>query len=265
LSVLNSDDEQTKVQARNSFDLHMSKRKIKVAPPNSSNSFGGYETTDTGLLKRGTKVNWPRSVWVELNELCVREDIQLCKDTNNDFVIKCKAEEDVLFLFRQGKPAYQFIVNKHKWSRKNRFNSLKSQGRVLNSQEIDHQVSHAFMRNFNISDKISQFVVKGRLQLLECNSLLHKYYPNTYAKKCKLCHNPFDTVSHILNGCMEFRNNYTARHNRVVAHIESEFVKNHPHFQVFREKIPTQMLGIDAEQFQELTHTKPDLFLVNQE
>ena len=30
------------------------------------------------------------------------------------------------------------------------------------------------------------------------------------------CNNQSETVSHVLNGCMEFKNLYVARHNRIV-------------------------------------------------
>ena len=54
------------------------------------------------------------------------------------------------------------------------------------------------------------------LQLLECNSLLHRYYPCVYPKSCLLCNNPFDTASHVLNGCMIFNDMYIKRHDRIV-------------------------------------------------
>ncbi len=56
---------------------------------------------------------------------------------------------------------------------------------------------------------------------MECNSLLHHYYPQVYAKTCLLCHNPSDTVSHVLNGCMNFCNMYSS-HNRMVNHIHQQ-------------------------------------------
>ena len=40
--------------------------------------------------------------------------------------------------------------------------------------------------------------------------------------------NPSDTVSHIMNGCMEFQDIYVARHDRIVNHIRIEVMKLHP-------------------------------------
>ena len=79
--------------------------------------------------------------------------------------------------------------------------SLTSQGRLCREVNIDNSVSHSFLRNFKLTDSVSQFVYKGRLQLLECNSLLTVYYPDSVSKNCKNCNHPTETASHVLNGC----------------------------------------------------------------
>ena len=41
------------------------------------------------------------------------------------------------------------------------------------------------------------------------------YYPDSVSKNCKNCNHPTETASHVLNGCGEFQENYTSRHNRI--------------------------------------------------
>ena len=70
--------------------------------------------------------------------------------------------------------------------------------------------------NHNVEDKIRNFVTKCRLQLLPCQSLLSLYYPNVHTKNCENCNFYSETVSHVLNGCIKFKDIYQKRHNRIV-------------------------------------------------
>ena len=82
----------------------------------------------------------------------------------------------------------------------NELASLKSQGRIIReATSVDHKLSIAFINNNKLKDKIKHFEIKARLQLLECNTLLHTYHPTLYTKRCSLCNHPNDTSSHILN------------------------------------------------------------------
>ena len=90
---------------------------------------------------------------------------------------------------------------------------------MLNTLCIDYQMSNCYLSNPAITDNLVKFIYKCRMQLLGCNSLLHRYYPRVYPKSCPLCRNPYDTVSHVLNGCMNFQDMYSTRHDRIVSHI----------------------------------------------
>ena len=69
-----------------------------------------------------------------------------------------------------------------------------SQGRVLSTPCIDYQMSNCYLTNSAITGNLVKLIYKCRMQLLACNSLLHRYYPSVYPKSCPLCHNPYDTV-----------------------------------------------------------------------
>ena len=70
-----------------------------------------------------------------------------------------------------------------------------SQGRLARADNIDSSLSSSHLVNFHLSDSLVKFVLKARLQLLECNSLLHTYYPETYAKSCWRCGFYVDPIS----------------------------------------------------------------------
>ncbi len=68
---------------------------------------------------------------------------------------------------------------------------------------------------------------------------------------------------------MSFKDNYTARHNRVMDHIEDQLNAHLPESFVYKERIVTpNLITMDDEVtfpnlFQDLPHRKPDLVLVN--
>ena len=52
-----------------------------------------------------------------------------------------------------------------------------SQGRIARANYIDSSLSSSRMVSFRLSGSLIKFVLKARLQLLECNRFLHTYYP----------------------------------------------------------------------------------------
>ena len=215
LSVLNSNDTLVKMAASDSLRLHMTKRKVEFNPLNDQN-FCGYSTDNKGNFCKNSKVNWPKSQWQLLSYLCSRCNINLYL-SNNEFVFIHNVDDEVSFRFNCHYKFYnhfkKFQLNEVAAS----FKILSSQGRIVRENEsINYKLSFAFLDNLNLKDDIKTFAIKGRLQLLECDSILHTWYPLSYQKHCKLCANPSDTVSHILNGCMPLKSYYIERHNRIV-------------------------------------------------
>ena len=68
-----------------------------------------------------------------------------------------------------------------------------------------------------------------------------------------------------MNGCMEFRNIYVARHDRIVAHIRDEVIKIHPHVDVFSDQPITGDLLDSQTDFQFIHHRKPDLLICDRQ
>ena len=78
----------------------------------------------------------------------------------------------------------------------------------------------------NLSDNITRFAAKGRIQLLETNAVNNTYFPETYPRHCMLCGFHSDTNSHALNGCAGLRGLYTERHNRCVQLVRAQLEKD---------------------------------------
>ena len=259
--MLNSKDDVVQKAARRSFDLHMSKRKVQMS--NGENeSFGRYEVNESGLVVKHTKQCLSKSSWIELNEICAKLGVQLVQIGDN---YGLKIGNETIYAFQQ---VYQRIVKSLTEKELEQWKEMESQGRLADLQHANYKCSMEHLKNGKLSDKLVQFVIKGRLQITETNVLLAKMYPDSYGKRCKICKNPHDTISHVLNGCMEFRANYSKRHNRVVDLVCETIEKYNPTLNMYRERIVTANLvkGDDDEiqlidYFQQVQARKPDMLL----
>ena len=86
--------------------------------------------------------------------------------------------------------------------------------------------SNGHLTNSALTDHLTRFVVKGRLQLLETNAVNNTYYPEHYQRRCTLCSFHTDTNSHALNGCRKLRGLYIERHDRCVELVLRELHKS---------------------------------------
>ena len=86
LSVLNNDDAQVRETARCSLSLHMQKRRATCSTPSDPCSFAGYKTTPEGRVIKNSKVDWSRSDWLRLCEMCAREGIEVKQQCDGSYV-----------------------------------------------------------------------------------------------------------------------------------------------------------------------------------
>ena len=178
LSALNSDDTAVQTAARASPTLHMTKR--KGTPDNGENNFAGYKVVDNKIAK-GTKVNWPKSNWIHVFEMCNRENIKLQKtaDGNYKYIYETEIDGTTTPVHCEHPKAFYFAFKENKLKQKeDDFKSLSSQGRVCReaAPDADMCLSSNYLCNHKISDEIKSFVVRACLQILPCNSLLNTYY-----------------------------------------------------------------------------------------
>ena len=265
LSVLNSDDVCVKNTARASLTLHMTRRKVRPAQP-GGDQFGGYAVLNNSLVKE-SKVTWPASQWVNLFEMLHREGIVL-KERDDSYVY----EFDVSGAQCVAESAKGFSMtykNKLCLAFQEDWQKLKSQGRVARETKdcVDGRGSGNFLQNPKLHDKLVSFVIKGRLQLLNCQSLLSIYYPHIHTKRCKLCPHPTENVSHVLNGCPRFRNAYQSRHNRIVD-ILSDKVRHFNADADILKDVPLKPShfcdGVEGHTFLTM-HYRPDITVINRE
>ena len=114
---------------------------------------------------------------------------------------------------------------------------LESQGAIIRQEAFDIQYSQEIYKNNSLADKLVKFVTKARLQIAETNTFLHLCYPNYYQKRCPRCNNPSEIISHVLNGCIEFKNLYVARHNKIVKLIGEQIVADKVDFKIHCDKV----------------------------
>ena len=267
ISVLNNDDTQVRATARSSLELHMSKRKVLMTDDHERPNFAGYMLGGPGKLAKGSKVNWSKSDWVDLCELCHRIGIKMLK-VEDTYKAAIPQDDDIEFLSDNHKLVYANLkhvaIEKEVCLWKEKVN----QGRLAREciDFADMSLSCQHLRLLGLSDRLIQFVVKGRLQLLETQSMLYIYYPNLHTKRCPSCNHPTDTTSHVLNGCMTHRQCYIQRHDRSVDHIHNELLKmsQFKDCRLLKNKVINNNVFPNA-MFDEVQHTKPDIIVIDDE
>ena len=143
------------------------------------------------------------------------------------------------------------------------------QGRIARTEDIDHSLSNSHLSNLKLSDSLVRFVVKARLQLTECNSLLHIYYPADYPRSCPRCGFSSDTISHILNNCRYSKGAIQARHNRlakIVTRAVSGLHSNDPAVTVLEDKLvkPAHFTQApDTSAFDGVRSNRPDICVID--
>ena len=175
----------------------------------------------------GSKVNWPRSNFTELHELCGRLNIRLDFDPDrNLYAIVAPASDDDEIFIRLTCPKALYSMLKQRDINRSleRWQQLLQQGKLQRDtlEHADMTSSIGHLTNPNVSDHITRFITKGRLQLLETSAVNNVYYPQTYERGCRLCRFRTDTNSHALNGCRRLKGLYSERHNRCVELVGRE-------------------------------------------
>ena len=141
----------------------------------------------------------------------------------------------------------------------------QSQGRIARANNINHRLSNQHLVNLRISDNLVKFVVKARLQLLECNTILHLYDPATWQKQCSRCGFRSETVSHIINGCSYNKSAIQKRHNRIAEIITRNVAEVNLGATVLHDQhvTPSHFVEGRDEAFVDVRHTRPDACFIN--
>ena len=265
LSVLNNDDPNVRQAARYSLKLHMEKRKAIPVHDDDCPNFAGYVINNTGNIAKQSKVNWPKSIWVNLHEMCKRQHISLIKG-DDKYLYEMAVDEEVSITFDSPDKFYTTFKQQLLQQYQSEFKAKSSQGRVTREAgKVNHGVSSTYLNNHKIDDNLRSFVARGRLQLLQCESLMTLYYPESYTKSCKICNHPTETVSHILNGCTKFQKLYQQRHNRIVDLIFGKIANSNPGKETFKDTVlKPEMFDAHMRTF-EHQHKLPDTTVIDKQ
>ena len=120
-----------------------------------------------------------------------------------------------------GKTIRKQILESQLIADSNKLKSLPMQGRLYNIDGADYLLSQNIYRNFRLSDNLVPFWYRARHNVLPCNYMLSLWYANK-TPTCSLDGYYLESMSHVLNGCKKFSNNYSKRHDRVVEKIAEE-------------------------------------------
>ena len=263
LSVLNSDDIPVRSAARSSLTLHMTKRKVPISTDPEEENFCGYKTKENGQLYKESKVNWSKSTFVELNELCNRLKVRMYYDDNSDLYsvsIPATPEGDIYFRYTDAKHLFTALKKQDLEKTLDSWRELKQQGRLLREAfpKADMTNSNEHLKNTAIWENLTRFITKGRLQLLETNAVNKTYYPGSYPRECTLCGYITDTNSHALNNCRRLKGLYTQRHDRCVELVRQALTTSV--MTEFCELFQNQRVSMDGRY---LDTSKPDLCLID--
>ena len=140
---------------------------------------------------------------------------------------------------------------------------------IIRQGSVRHAVFSRNIQEQFTSRQTCEIVTKAQLQIAEINTFLHLCYPNSYQKRCPRCNNPNETILHVLNGCMEFKNLYVA-HNRTVKLIGKQIAADKIDSKINCDKIANLEMFVNESKisdqfssFQWVNHRRPDLLLVN--
>ena len=263
--MLNHQDENLRFIARNSLEIDFNRRGIKRST--ARNNFLGYACKTNGDLETNIRGGFGLiSDWPHLHHIAVKLGLRLtwehpeshnlmqCGNALTSFECKRSNTTKVSAISRRMRPE---IIDKQFYEELSHAKELPMQGRLLDNIDADYLLSQNVFRNYKCSDTLVQFWYKARHNVIPCNYMLSIWYPQQ-SPPCKIDGYILDSMAHILNGCGEFKNNYSTRHNTLVEKIASEL----PHVMAVDKTIGSTFkeLGLSSSEHPEL-HLKPDIVL----
>ena len=137
---------------------------------------------------------------------------------------------------------------------------LAIQGKFLAMTGIQIKASHSIIYNWNVSDKLVRFCLKARLNILPTEYTKFIWDKNN-APICRLCRAKPEYISHVVNGCSEFKNFYSRRHDRIVDKIADEVKSKYHPSGVYVNKMLETIFPHLHDQLKEIVHRKPDIVI----
>ena len=101
------------------------------------------------------------------------------------------------------------------------FKELKMQGTLADLKDVDYLLSQDIFKDPTWSDSHVQFWYKMKHNVVACNYTLSIWYPAT-SPICSLENYRLESMAYLLNGCKEFNDNCSKRHDKIVGKVSEE-------------------------------------------
>ena len=255
VKMLNHDVPQFRNMARESVRLDMVKRGVPLSE--NSDNFLGYDLNSNGFLNTTTRFGC-QSDWPD--------------------VLRYSRKLGVKVIFRNGKAEVTYedlILDETPTLEKRLFRitidsdlqkskELSIQGPFLGLTDIQIKASHSIFYNWNISDDLVRFAIKARLSLLPTNFTTY-IWNRTNDPCCPFCFGHTESIAHLFNGCKEFHNFYSRRHDRIVGKLFDEIkLISCSGKKVYTNKLLETLLPEYREELTLLHHRKPDIVIIDE-
>ena len=221
IKMLNNNNENIKFIARNSLEIDFNKRGIPRSV--DENNFLGFSCKQNGQLNTNIKGGFGLiSDWPHLHHPTNKVGTQLHEENNDNNLMNCgrvcvkfhcQRTFKLKTILERGRIKSE-ILEKQLFENLLEIKQLPMQGRLLDIDNADYLLSQNIFRNY-INDNLVTFWYKAKRNVTPCNYTLSLWYTQTSAA-CELDQFRIESMARILNGCKQFKNNYSSRHNRIV-------------------------------------------------
>ena len=254
LKMLNHPVEHFKYIARTSLALDMKKRGVQLSE--NENNFLGYQVNDNGFLNTKTKFGCA-SDWLELSHYARKLDILV--KYYNDSAVVYKGNN----MMESTGSLQKRLLDITTVKRIEKAKQLSLQGNYIKMEGIIMKTSHSIFYNWKVDDDLVRFCLKARINILPTNFTKH-IWNNENNPQCYFCKHATESMAHVLNGCKQFQNYYSRRHNRIVSSIFN-FLKQYciDGFSIQTEKMAETIFPEYRNNWQVIPHRKPDIVIVN--
>ena len=114
-----------------------------------------------------------------------------------------------------------------------------------------------------MDDALVRFCLKARLNILPTNFTKHIWNKENNPA-CTFCNNDTESMAHVLNGCRQFQNYYSSRHDRIVLKI-FKFLQEYcvDGYYIHMEKMGQTLFPEYQHDWQRIPNRKPDIVIIN--
>ena len=225
LAMLNHQEVNIRFVARNSLRLDMEKHGVRRS--SKERHFLGFKCNNKGIIETNIKGGFGvASDWPHLNKLAGK--LRVSHTFENIEVEELMDAGNAVLLYENGdvirygsnKALRKKLTLQQLETELSDIKQLKMQGTLIDLPNTDYLLSQDILRNTNWADKLVIFWFKMRHNVTSCNYTLSLWYGSS--PTCALDGYRLESMAHLLNGCKEFKDVYSSRHDKIVSKLEIE-------------------------------------------